>query len=382
MIHLDHNATAPVAPEVLEAMQPYWALGGNPESRHGLGRAARRAWDGAREVVAEILGARPIEVTFTSGGTEANNLAIFGLAASRGRGGIAATRLEHPAVVGPVEQLAARGHDVAWCRVLPDGIADVEEMAARIDERSCLAALMLAQNETGAIQPVAKLVAAARGRGVPVHTDAVQAAGRIPVSFRALGVTTLAVSAHKFHGPCGIGALLVRQGTALPPQLFGGGQQEGRRPGTPPVALAVGMAEALRLWKGRGDALTARWRVLAGRLEDGLRGALGGESMVRNGPEDPELRLPQTANLGFPGVDGNALLMQLDLAGIAASLGSACSSGTSQPSPALVAMGVPDDRLTSSVRFSFGAETTEAEVDRAVGLIVGILGRIRGQDGG
>jgi cysteine desulfurase len=213
-------------------------------------------------------------------------------------------------------------------------------------------------------------------RGIPVHTDAVQAVGRISVHFHDLGVTTLAASAHKFHGPVGVGLLLVRRGVKLGSRLFGGGQQQGRRPGTIPVPLVVGLAAALQKWHDQSAARLARWAYLRDRLEVGLITALGCDRVVRNGPVRDEFRLPQTLNLGFSGLDGDALLIQLDLAGIAASLGAACASGSTRPSPTLISMRVPDDRLRSSVRFSLGATTTEAEIDEAINRITEAVRRI------
>ncbi|HWE40501.1 MAG TPA: cysteine desulfurase family protein [Isosphaeraceae bacterium] len=380
-IDLDQNATTPLDPAVLEAMRPHWLAGGNAESRHRLGRAARRAWDGARETVARVLGADPAEVVFTSGGTEANNLAILGLAGAGDErvdrpGHLVASPIEHPAVAGPVAMLEARGWLVDRPEVDRDGRADADRMAAAVRDGSRLATLILAHNETGAIQDVAALAALAAARGVPVHTDAVQAVGRIPVDFRALGVATLAASAHKFHGPAGVGLLLVRRGVRPAPILVGGGQQGALRPGTPPVALAVGLATALARWRDEAGARIARWTALRERLERGLVAALGPAAVVRDGPRDDAARLPQTLHVGFPGLDGDALLMQLDLAGVAASLGSACASGTTEPSPTLLAMRVPADRLRSSVRFSFGATTTEAEIDEALRRVVAAVEKV------
>jgi cysteine desulfurase len=235
---------------------------------------------------------------------------------------------------------------------------------------------MLANNETGSLQPVARLAELAAERGIPVHTDAVQAVGRIPVNFQALGVTTLAASAHKFHGPVGAGILLVRRGVKLRSRLFGGGQQQGRRPGTVAVPLAVGLATALERWDADAESRFARWVALRDRLETSLISALGSDRVIRNGPADCDLRLPQTTNIGFVGLDGDALLMQLDLAGIAASLGSACASGSTRLSPTLLAMRVPDTRLRSSVRFSLGVNTTEAEIDEAISRIIAVVERI------
>jgi cysteine desulfurase len=239
---------------------------------------------------------------------------------------------------------------------------------------------MLANNETGALQAVGELARMANDRGVPVHTDAVQAVGRIPVDFHALGVATLAASGHKFHGPSGIGLLLVRKGVKLTPRTFGGGQQNGRRPGTPAVALAVGLAKALERWESAAEERSNRWTQQVDRLESGLKAALGADRVFRNGPSDPSDRLPQTLNVGFPDLDGDALLMQLDLAGVAVSLGSACASGASEPSPTLKAMKVPDDRLRSSVRFSLGAMTTDDEVEEALAKVVAVVERIRGAE--
>ena len=373
-IYLDHNATTPLDPEVLEAMRPHWLAGGNPESRHSAGRGARRALERSRESVARILGASPDEVVFTSGGTEANNLAIFGLAEEdSGCPHVVSSPIEHPAVAEVVAKLEAEGFAVDRPGVDPEGRADALAMAGAIRTGTRLATLMLANNETGAIQPVAELAGMATARGVPVHTDAVQAVGRIPVDFHSLGVATLAASAHKFHGPGGVGLLLVRKGVKLAPRGFGGGQQGGRRPGTPPVALIVGLGTSLERWQSEAEARVARWSRLVGRLESGLLAALGPDRVVRNGPGDSMSRLPQTLNVGFPGLDGDALLMQLDLAGVAVSLGSACASGASEPSPTLLAMRVPEDRLRSSVRFSLGASTTEEEVEEALARVVAVV---------
>jgi cysteine desulfurase len=376
-IYLDHNATTPMDPDVLEAMRPHFLAGGNAESRHSFGRSARRAWEQAKEAVARILNADPSEVIFTSGGTESNNLAVFGLAgAETSPGHVVTSPIEHPAIVEPVARLEAAGFAVDRVPVDSEGLADASAMAATFRDGTRFAALMLANNETGAIQPVGELAALAAGRGIPVHTDAVQAVGRIPVDFHALGVATLAASAHKFHGPVGVGVLLIKKGIRLGSRLFGGGQQQGRRPGTVAVAPAVGFAAALEKWHRESAARAARWTALRDRLEAGLIAALGSECVIRNGPTREDLRLPQTLNIGFPGLDGDALLMQLDLAGVAASLGSACASGSTRPSPTLMAMRVPDDRLRSSVRFSLGATTTEAEIDEAIGRIVQVVGRV------
>ena len=376
-IYLDHNATAPLDPEVLEAMQPFFLAAGNAESRHSFGRTARQTCEFAKETVAQILGADPAEVIFTSGGTEANNLAVFGLAgAELSPGHVISSPIEHPAITEPVARLEAAGFAVDHAPVNNQGIADVSQIAAGFRADTRFATLMLANNETGAIQPVGALAVLAAPQGIPVHTDAVQAVGRVPVHFHELGVATLAASAHKFHGPVGIGLLLVRSSVRLGSRLFGGGQQRGRRPGTIPVPLVVGLAAALQKWQDQFTVRAARWIALRDYLESSLIAALGPEYVIRNGPAQNDLRLPQTLNLGFPGVDGDALLMQLDLAGIAVSLGAACASGSTRPSPTLQAMHVPDNQLRSSIRFSFGATTTQAEIDEAVARITAVVNNI------
>jgi cysteine desulfurase len=370
-IYLDHNSTAPLDPDVLEAMRPYFLIGGNAESRHSFGRAARRACEKAKETIAEILGAHPTEVIFTSGGTEANNLAVFGLAgAESSPGRVVSSPIEHAAIAEPIARLEAAGFMVDQISINDHGVADIKSMTGLLQTTTRFATLMLANNETGAIQPVHELTTLAAERNIPVHTDAVQAVGRIPVDFHDLGVTTLAASAHKFHGPVGIGILLVKTGVRLGSRLFGGGQQQGRRPGTVAVPLAVGLAAALKKWHDQALTRSMYWRNLRDRLETGLGTALGPGRVIRNGPADDRQRLPQTINLAFPGIDGDALLIQLDLAGIAVSLGSACASGSTRPSPTLMAMRVPDDRLRSSVRLSLGAATSVDEIEEAVVRIV------------
>jgi cysteine desulfurase len=322
-------------------------------------------------------------VIFTSGGTEANNLAVFGLAgAESSPGHVVSSPIEHPAIAEPVARLEAAGFAVDQAPVDGQGLVDARRITESFRADTRFATLMLANNETGAVQPVGDLAAFARARGIPVHTDAVQAVGRIPVHFHDLGVTTLAASAHKFHGPPGIGLLLVRSGVRLGSRLFGGGQQQGRRAGTIAIPLVVGLAAALQRWHDQSQSRAQHWGALRDRLESGLISVLGSQRAIRNGPVEENQRLPQTLNIGFPGLDGEALLMQLDMVGIAASLGSACASGSTRPSPTLIAMRVPDDRLRSSVRFSFGATTTEVEIDEALRRITQVIGRIDASDAG
>jgi cysteine desulfurase len=363
-IDLDHNATTPLLPEAAEAMRA--APGGNPSSVHSAGRRARQALEDARERVAALLGASPDEVVFTSGATEANNLAIFGLA-----GPAVASHLEHPCVIEPLRRLEARGVPVEWRPVDERG----RVVAGVCDPGSRLVCLMLANHETGTVQPV-RDVARSLPPGVALHCDAAQAAGKISVNFRELGATTLAVSAHKFGGPPGVGALVVKRGTKLEPLLFGGHQQQGRRPGTEPVALAVGMATALDACVRDMDANRAKLEALRARLWSRLNALAA--PVVLNGPEIGSSDVvPTTLNVSFPGCRADLLLMALDLAGVACSTGSACSSGSLLPSPVLRAMGVPDDVLRSALRFSFGPRTRPEEIDDAANRIAAAVRSMR-----
>jgi cysteine desulfurase len=337
-IYLDHNASTPLLPAAWEAMRPFLtAVHGNPASAHAFGRKARQALEDARERVAACLGAHPDEVIFTSGATEANNLALFGLGGDA-PGSLVASPLEHPSVRAPLDQLARRGFVLDLLPATPDGTVRPADLRCRPDTR--LVSVMLANHETGAILPVAELVQALDGQA-PFHCDAVQAAGKVAIHFHTLGVTTLAISAHKFHGPQGVGALLVRRGTRLRAGLYGGHQQQGRRPGTEPVALTVGMACALDTACQDLAGRTSRVAELRRKLLAPLR--RDAAPVVLNGPE--EGGLPHTLNLSFPGLEADTLLMALDLSGVACSAGSACSSGSLLPSPVLRAMGVPEPVL-------------------------------------
>ncbi|HLJ95825.1 MAG TPA: cysteine desulfurase family protein [Gemmataceae bacterium] len=371
-IYLDHNATTPLLPAVWEAMRPFLIdTYGNPASAHGAGRRARRALEDAREDTAARLGADPGEVVFTSGATEANNLALFGSAGQAG-GHVIASPIEHPSVLEPIRQLVRRGFSVDWLPVDASGIVSGDALPELLRPETRLVSVMLANNETGAVQPVAQL-AAQLLPGVVFHCDAAQAVGKLPVHFHALGVTTLALSAHKFHGPKGIGALLVHRDAPLTPQLFGGHQQQGRRPGTEVVALAVGLARALELAQQEHRARQEHVLSLRRLFLESLRATAS--PVVLNGPT--EGGLPYTLNLSFPGCRADALLMNLDLAGVACSTGSACSSGSLLPSPVLQAMGVPDEVLHSAMRFSLSSLLTEEEVREAARRIAAVVNRLR-----
>jgi cysteine desulfurase len=380
-IYFDHNATTPMLPEVAAAMAECYAAGyANPASQHQAGRRARQVVEEAREAIGRLVGADvdrfdADRVTFTSGGTEANNLAIAGLGADR-PGALIISAIEHPSITGPAERLEKQAQIVERIGVTCDGVIDVEKFDAMLTHVALtqrrspgdvrLVSVMLGNNETGVLQPVAEIAARCTAAGVPVHTDAVQVVGKLPVDFRALGVAAMTFSAHKFHGPVGIGALVLRHGVSLTPQLVGGFQQAGLRPGTESVPLVVGFRTALELWHRQRDERLAQLTALRDRFEHTLTAAC--PELVVNSAGAP--RLPHTSNIAFPGINRQALLMALDLAGVACSTGSACASGSSEPSPTLVAMGCPQEVLEGSLRFSFGATTTPAEVDEGVGRIL------------
>ncbi|HVK11954.1 MAG TPA: cysteine desulfurase family protein [Gemmataceae bacterium] len=364
MIYLDWSATTPVRPEIWEAMRPFAAdLFGNPASAHAAGRKARQALEDARDRVARLLDARPDEVVFTSGATEANNLALFGLAGEP-PGHVLASPVEHPSVAEPLRRLAARGFDVEYLPVDANGILDADAFHGHRRPDTRLAAVMLVNHESGTVQPVRQLDA------VVIHCDATQAVGKVPVSFRGLGVRSLSLSAHKFGGPKGVGALLVRHGTKLAAQTFGGHQQQGRRPGTEPVGLAVGLVTALEVATAEMDVEGQRRKrkMFVERLQELC------PPVVVNSPEEGS---PYILNVSFPGCRAEVLLMKLDLVGVMCSTGSACSSGSLLPSPVLQAMGVPDEVLRSAMRFSFGPTTAAEDLDEAARRISQCVGRLR-----
>lgn len=373
-IYLDNNATTRPYPEVIETVAHHSSQSfANPGSRHGAGRQARQVLEASRESLAAILGADPQQVVFTSGGTESTNLAVFGLTQCS-PGTILLTQGEHPATSESCRQLQMLGWTLQHLRVDERGCL-IDSQLDEIDwDDVKLATVILAHNETGVIQDVGPLAARCRERGVPLHLDAVQAVGKIPVDFQQLGAATLALGAHKFHGPRGIGALLIRSDVRLAPFEFGGHQEGGRRPGTEPVAMIAGMARALEIWHSHQGETVPRLQALRDQLQAGLLSNC--EPAVVNGQDAP--RLPNTLNIAFPGLDGEALLVALDLEGIACSLGSTCASGSAEPAPALVAMGCPPEVYRSSVRFSLSVETTPEEIAEAILRITGVVQRLRG----
>lgn len=372
-IYLDNNATTAVDPAVLEALhEALRDVYGNASSIHKEGQTARRRIENAREAVARLIGAAPREVVFTSGGTESNNAAIFGAVPASGRHHIVTTAIEHPSVAEPLEELARRGHEVTV--VAPDrsGAVAAEEVIAAIRPETRLVAMMLANNETGVLQPVAEVARVCRERGIHFHCDSVQAIGKIDVDVAALGADTLSISAHKLHAPKGIGALYVRHGLALERFLFGGSQERRRRAGTENVPLAIAFGVAAEL--ARGVAYHAQVAALRDELEKKV--VQSGLEVTINGRSIP--RLPNTSNIVFHGADAEGIVIGLDLQGIAVSTGSACSSGRVEPSRILLAMGLTPHEARATVRISLSRFTTAAEVDRAVAAIRDVVPRTMG----
>jgi cysteine desulfurase len=360
-IYLDYNATTPLLPEVVEAMLPFLRERfGNPSSGHPYGRAAREAVEAARGEVARLLGCAADEILFTSGGTEANNLAIRGAAAARPDArAIVTSVVEHPATAEPCAELERGGWTVTRLPVDAQGRVAVADAAAAIGPGTALVTIMHANNETGSVQPVAEIAAVARAAGAALHTDAAQSVGKIPVDVGALGVDLLSIAGHKLYAPKGVGALYVRRGTRLAPFLRGAGQERGLRPGTENVAGIVGLGAAAAAAARDREALAARLRELCARLWGALRAGVPG--LALNG--HPSERLPNTLNARFPGARGGALLAAAPE--IAASAGAACHAGSESPSAAIAAMGIPAEEALGSVRLSLGRGTTEAEVDAA-----------------
>ncbi len=367
LLYADHHATTPLLPEALDAMLPWLRdLAANPSSTHRAGREARKAVEESREAVASALHVSPSEIVFTSGGTEANALAVRGgAAAARApaatRSAVAVTAAEHPAVREAAAALAKEGFTIRELQVDGRGMPRPEELAACLGSEMALVSAILANNETGAVdEGLAAFAREARARGVVVHTDAVQAVGKIPVDAAALGVDLLSLTAHKFGGPKGAGALYVRKGVPVLPLLPGGGQEKGRRGGTENVPAIVGLGVAIRIGVEGLDAFRDRVRALRDRFEEGLRTEL---PEVRFHASSGE-RLPTVSSVLFPGTDAETMLVALDLEGIAASAGSACHSGTTTPSRVLLALGVSAADARSTLRFSFGRTTTEQEIER------------------
>jgi cysteine desulfurase len=376
-IYLDHNATSPPAPEVVEAVRRAMADNvGNPSSIHAYGQMAKAALDEARSAVARLIGADPGDVVFTSGGTEADNLALRGAAESldaSGRRRIIISGIEHEAVLTTCRALARLGWSVTELAAGPTGVVSPRSLAAALSPDTAIVSIMHANNEVGTIQPITELAALAREAGALFHTDAVQSVGKIPVSVRDLGVDLLSLSGHKFGGPKGTGALWIRRGVRLVSTMTGGRQERNRRAGTENLPALAGLGVAARLAGDRLGDYAARVAALRDRLESEVLS--GVPETVVNG--DPECRVPNTSNISFDGVEAESLLIALDLEGIAVSTGSACSSGSLEPSHVLRAMGLPDARTRNAIRFSLGAGTSDADISAVVSALPGVVGKLR-----
>ena len=380
-IYLDYNATTPVDTRVLETMLPY--LGGtfgNASSIHSAGQHARAAVDRARESVAALIGAKPAEIVFTSGGTEADNLAIFGATlgateagASRTGKHVITTAIEHPAVLNACQALEKRGVEVTYVHAGSGGIVDPEDVRRAVKRETILISVMHANNELGTVQPVEEIGRIAAEADVYFHCDAVQSAGKLAIDVNRMGADMLTISAHKIYGPKGVGALYVRSGTPLEPQFFGGHHERDLRPGTENVSGIAGFGKAAELAGVQAAGEAEGIGELRDRLEDALLDSI---ALVQvNG--DRKRRVANTTNLTFAGAGGEALLIALDLEGIACSTGAACSSGSVEPSHVLTAIGLSDEEARSSLRFSLGRGTTSEEVDRAIAVIPRVVERIR-----
>lgn len=382
LIYMDHAATTAVRPEALEAMLPYFGVSfGNPSSIYTLAQEARNAVDDARQTIAGLIGCRISELIFTSGGTESDNTALKGVAfALRNVGNhIITTAIEHHAILHTCHQLEQFGFDVTYLPVDRHGLVDPDDVAKAITDRTILVSVMLANNEIGTIEPVAAIARTVKqearrlDRNILMHTDAVQGAGFLDLNVRELGVDLMSLSAHKFHGPKGVGVLYVKRGTPFEPQMMGGGQERERRSGTENVPGIVGMAEAFRLACQERETTTARCVAMRDRIIEGLQDRV--EHAHLNG--HPVERLPNNVNISFEAVEGEPILLGLDFAGISASSGSACSSASLEPSHVLLAIGLAAELAQGSVRITLGKDNTDEEVDYMLSVIPDLVNRLR-----
>jgi cysteine desulfurase len=377
-VYFDYNATTPLAPEAADAViRATLEVFGNASSVHHFGQQAKATLDEARSAVATLINADPSEIVFTGGGTESDNLAIRGAAEAlepAGRRHLIASAIEHEAVLNTLKALSKRGWRTTILPVDQSGIVAPERLREAITDDTAIVSVMHANNEIGTIQPIAELAAIAHEHRVLMHTDAVQSAGKIPVDVRALGVDLLSLSAHKFNGPKGVGVLWIKRGTRLQPTMTGGKHERNRRAGTENVPAIAGLGVAARLAAGKRSAEAARVSALRDRLENGILRGVAGTAV--NGAR--ETRVPNTTNISFDRVEAESLLIALDLEGVAVSTGSACSSGTLEPSHVLRAMGLPAHRTQNSLRFSLGLFSTEAEVDRVIEVLPRLVEKLRG----
>jgi cysteine desulfurase len=378
-IYLDHAATTPVRPEVLEAMAPFWgARFGNASSPHRWGRSARTALDEARERLAACFGASSDELVFTSGGTEADNLAVIGGWRCRrleGRTAVVTTPVEHKAVLAAAHQVAREGGDERLCAMRDTGEVDLDSYRALVDDSVAVVSVMWLNNEIGTIQPVEELAPIARDHGAVFHTDAVQAFGKVEIDARRTPFDLLSISGHKFGAPKGFGAMYIRRGTVIEPLFHGGSQDRGRRPGTENVAGAVGLAVAAELALAEHESECRRLQALRDRLEQAILAQV--PDAVIHGRRAAR-RAPHITNLSVPGVDSESLIMALDLRGIGCSGGSACQSGSVTPSHVLLALGVAPELASGAIRMSLGSLTTDACIDRVGSVFPSLVSRARG----
>ena len=375
-VYLDYNATTPVEPEVLDAMLPFFSGEfGNASSIHTFGQKARSAVETAREQVAALLSARPQEIFFTSGGTESDNHAIFGIVSSSpaSRPHVITSFVEHEAVLNTCQALEKQGVDVTYLHVDQDGLIDLEDLRRALRKETVLITIMHANNELGTVQPIEEIGCIAREADVYFHTDAVQSAGKIPIDVNQFQLDLLSVSGHKLYAPKGVGALYVRGGTRLRQLLYGGHHQRGFRPGTENVVGIVGFGKAAEMARNSLANDAKRLTALRDQLEHGLLNRVP-DSRV-NGGHAP--RTPNTTNLVFPGVEGEALLIALDLKGLACSTGAACSSGAVEPSHVLTAIGLHAEEARASLRFSLGRHTTQADIDFALQVVPPVVAQLR-----
>ncbi|MFH1352816.1 MAG: cysteine desulfurase NifS [bacterium] len=375
-IYLDHNATTPVDPRVVKAMAPYFRRDfGNASSLHSFGRSARKAVEEAREKIAVFLGASPGEIVFTSGGTESDNFAVKGAAFANGEKGkhIITSAIEHPAVLGTCKFLEKRGYRVTYLSVDEYGVVSMDELKKSIGDETVLVTVMHANNEVGTIQPVKEIGEIAKRNNVLFHTDAVQAAGKIPINVDDLKIDLLSLSGHKLYGPKGIGVIYIRKGTKLESIIHGGHHEKNHRAGTENVAGIVGFAKAVEIAGKEMSEENERLKKLRDKFVSGIMNSI--KHVKLNG--HPARRLPNTADLSFKYIEGESIVLKLDLKGVAASSGSACASGSLEPSHVLSAMGIPPEIAQGSVRFSLGRGSTEKDIDFVVKELPGIVNVLR-----
>ena len=375
-IYLDYAATTACDPQVFEAMKPYFTEKfGNPSSIHSFGQEAKKAMEDARQLLADSLGAKPEEIVFTSGGTESNNFAIFGAASALEKKGnhIITSSIEHHATLEPCKVLEKKGFNVTYVKVDKAGLVDPDDLKKAITDKTIFISIMHANNEIGTIQPIAEIGKIAREKGITFHADAVQTVGHIPVNVGQLNVDLLSLSGHKFYGPKGVGALYIRKGTRINRFLHGGDQEKGRRASTSNVSGIVGLGKAVELCKEKMDAEAKFQSSLRDALIKGLTDKI--EKSRLNG--DPLMRLPNNVNVSLEYIEGEAMLLHLDMLGIAASTGSACTSSSLEPSHVLLAIGLPHELAHASLRFTLGRWTRESDVAYVIEVLPGIVDRLR-----